>query len=392
MSLHPQLIGILSQNIGGGGGGGEVVLDPELGDVTFLAGFESANENEIVAVGGTGTAGTLSSAQAKFGSQSLLLSGAVESVYSVTEPFTGIDGNPTFVVEAWIYLTENIGIGENRTVLKTDDDSVQLMIWQNPGDFPLMVPAIIVGGIFVPGFSTSPVSSGQWHHVVWAYSSGGGVAAVAVDGVRSGQNAEITANTSGHTSFSLGGTYPGPDGPPASAFQGYLDEVRISTGVLRYGGSAGSPLPDTFDVPTEAFPRVGNLISDPTFTGATNVWNVNSEAGFTFDTPGLRFPTSSVIPADPEFPEFGDITTINFADQVVDGLTIGVTYAVAIEASGNDLFAEVADGGTVLASFGPGINGTVSSTFVATSTTVTVTVGNVGTAGTILSASISQVV
>lgn len=181
---------------------------------------------------------SVSTTQKKFGSGSLNI-GVSGGYHLVTDKLTDFNfGSGSFTAEAWVYPTSSVSSGIYGVVTQ----------FGTGGNFGWFLG--LVGGALTFFWSTTGADNpsigavwtstlNQWHHVA-ADRDALGILRVYVDGVVIVSSA-VTAGFYASTS----NVAVGNDLTTNRAFPGYIDEVRISKGVARYGGA--------FTPPTAAF-------------------------------------------------------------------------------------------------------------------------------------------
>jgi hypothetical protein len=216
----------------------QVSGDTNWSNVVLLLKFNGANGSTTFTdssdyartIVGVGTA-QISTAQSRFGGSSLLCDGNGDYVYdnSVSQLF--IDTSD-YTIEGWFYTAET---GVVRDLI-TWGLTPYWNIWKNATNqliFSINGADRITGGTFTPN---------TWNHV--AVSRQSGTNRLFLNGALIGSYVDNTSVTAGVVRI---GHYPGAD---ASAFNGYIDEVRITTDVARYTGA--------FTAPTSEFIVGGN--------------------------------------------------------------------------------------------------------------------------------------
>ena len=163
-------------------------------------------------------AATLSTAQFKFGSASLVT--GTSNFLTVGSNADFNYGTGDFTIEGWFYpnaLSGTQGLFDQRTAAT----EVAIMMDMNSSG----VVRLYVNGSYVISSNTS-VSAGQWTHI--AVSRTSGLTTMYIGGVQ--QSATYTDTNNYPTRPIAIGSYFGG----ASYFSGYIDEVRVSKGIGRY--------------------------------------------------------------------------------------------------------------------------------------------------------------
>jgi hypothetical protein len=222
----------------------DAVIDPFYPSVSLLLGFEQRDGQSgfindalaafLVAPSGNAQADT---AQFKFGTASLLLDGTDDFVTVPNNAaFSVTNGDLTF--ECWIKRTASKlqAIATKRAPANSSEYDFLVNAGNN-----LQLAVRNAGGAVVVIIGSGTVTN-NWHMV--AFSRQGSVWRVFLDGVLQGQATESSPPD--------GSTNPlliGRDGAvfPARDFDGWIDELRFTSGVCRYTAN--------FTPPTAAFPR-----------------------------------------------------------------------------------------------------------------------------------------
>ena len=188
----------------------------------------SSYSRSVTAVGNA----TQSTAQSKWGGKSAAFDGSGDYLTAAVPAF----GSSDFVVEMWAYFTS---IPEAYTGL-FDARAAQ-------GRYP----TLILNGSSIAFFTNSSfainggtVTTGQWHHIALARSSG--TTRLYLNGSQTGSAFTDSNNYLSATSLVIGSLFDG------YGLNGYIDDLRITVGSAR--GMTGS----TITVPAAAFPTVGS--------------------------------------------------------------------------------------------------------------------------------------
>jgi hypothetical protein len=167
----------------------------------------------------------LSNAQSRFGDTSLYLDGAGDCIrISTTNPTISLVGD--FCVEGWARLTG----GATLAPFVATVGSGVWHIGRSSAGFLTLYSA--VGTAVITGATTVP--NDTWLHWVWERVSG--VHSIYLDGVSQGTHSHSSTITP--TTLVLGATSTTATNPMA----GYLDEVRVTSGVSRYGANFTPPI------------------------------------------------------------------------------------------------------------------------------------------------------
>lgn len=219
-------------------------LDPQWPSVVLLSHMDGDNAGTLFRDTSTGKTITAvgnaqtSTAQSKFGGKSLLLDGSGDWLTSTDADYNL--ANNDFTIEFWAYFVAGghgsaysrlIQIGPNSTAgglyIITDNltnpTAIFVQAYNGTGYVNLTNPG-------------ATLSNAAWHHI--AYTRKGAVNTLWVDGVQYA-TLDVSA-TFNRTELYIGGS------DAAEAFNGHIDEVRITNGVARYTGA--------FTPSTTAFP------------------------------------------------------------------------------------------------------------------------------------------
>jgi hypothetical protein len=247
--------------------------DPFFSNVVLLAGFDGTNGATAATDEATGKALTflgnaqLATATKKFGTAALTLDGTGDSVTTPDSADWDFTGN--FTIECFAY-SNNTGINgiliaqwtsfPNRAWQLRSDGNVPEFVMSNDGSASTTVLS-----------SSTTISTGSFNHI-----------AVDYDGTkyRLYLNGVMTASSTTHITINPSAAVLsiGADGGGSSfAYNGFIDEVRITKGVARYASDSG------FTVPSVKFPR----------RTATNAYSAIVEANDTV--------SSSAVLKDPNF-------------------------------------------------------------------------------------------
>lgn len=206
----------------------------------------------------TRTAGaTLSTAEKKFGAASMAFSGANQQMLSVPDSadwlfgaYTGTPGTGDFTLETWIhipalgaarYFLSQYNTGSNQRSFAWYYDAASpanlYFSWWPNGSTAGAVHAIGLGAITTGMLNT-------WVHL--AVSRNDGVLRQFVNGAMVSKDTVTSSNFNSTMSLDTGSYNAGAAG---GSFNGYLQELRITKGVGRYGSDS------SFAVPTAPYPR-----------------------------------------------------------------------------------------------------------------------------------------
>lgn len=211
------------------------------GSTTFLD--SSQYFNTVTAFGNAQITAT-----SKFGTGALICDGTGDSIASTVSEL-GIAGTPLsatntspYTIECWAYFN---AINRVQILVAIDTGALGrfFRLWQD-GDDELKFRWEDTGGVWDPAneliTTTANIATGAWYHIAADKDSTGKVR-LYVNGVMLASDTPVNSAI-------------GPTGDPVSAgasFIGFIEEVRISRMISRYGDVHGD---SSFTPPTEAFP------------------------------------------------------------------------------------------------------------------------------------------
>jgi hypothetical protein len=232
-------------NFGGGGGGG----DPNFASVALLLHFP-ASGTTITDSSGTpatvtannGAAG--STTQIKYGVGSLFLDGT-NDVVTTNRDNSGTIGTGQFTLEAWIrpdtaqtgriISAQTAGAVNPVIAIRVDSTGALTFILRNSAGAGTLVLSSATGLV--------AMNDSAWYHVA-VTRDGSNAVNIWLDGTSVASSTSATS-PSGAGVWHIGNQF-GTAGGAAEYFAGYIDDVRITTGVCRYTG--------TFTPPAAQFP------------------------------------------------------------------------------------------------------------------------------------------
>lgn len=217
--------------------------DPDFSSVVLLMHMEtltdSSNSGHTPSLNGSAT---LSSSQAKFGTQSASIPAVAGSFISIPDDIDFTFGTGDWTMEAWVYINTPTGNGQRAFLSKwLNNGNLTLhMSYQNDGKYSI---AWSDNGSFDAGktaVGTAVFPTATWAHM--AVVRDGTTMRSFIDGT-----ADVTLNMSTSVLFdsSVDFRIGNNENDASSELDGFIDEVRITKGVARYTAN--------FDVPTTAF-------------------------------------------------------------------------------------------------------------------------------------------
>lgn len=188
--------------------------------------FDSASGNDLETVGNA----QVSTVQAKWGTTSLAFDGTGDWLVQIDRPALRL-GTAAFTIEMWVYRSASGTYGLVSKGTNTTGWSVSL----NASN---QVVFSFAASIFN---STGTVAATTWTHIaVVREGTGASQTKIYINGTNDG---------TGTVATDFSGTdvmYVGADRVAGSAFNGYIDDLRITNGIARYTAN--------FTPPTAAFP------------------------------------------------------------------------------------------------------------------------------------------
>jgi hypothetical protein len=255
------------------------IAPPLIAQLNFEGTFaDSTGGNTITAPtsGGTGSGVTLSSVQAKVGTQSLFVpnvAGASTPLsYEVYTLSSFFNGAPTYTISTWIYPT----------ALPASSDSVIYMLTNSTGNvcaYPYINSVGNVGIAFYTtsgilsygGLSTRTISINTWSHIVVVFSSG--TASLYINGILAITPITYTGtvclynNTGAPTRLQIGA-----GGFAYGGYAGYIDDLRIYNTAL-----TSTQINTIYTIPLTT--AVSGVAISPQQTRlTTSTWNQNGVA------------------------------------------------------------------------------------------------------------------
>ena len=168
----------------------------------------------------------VSSAQSKYGSQSIVLDGEGDYLSIASNPDFGF-GTGDFTIEGWFYKTavSTQYLFDTRSTLNENSIAVQS---NGAGTLRLFV-----NGAFVLTSSNAHTNN-AWNHL--AISRASGVTRFFINGVVSTNTYTDTTDYGTAKPFVIGAQYNG-----TTAYNGYIDEFRVTKGLARYTANFTPP-------------------------------------------------------------------------------------------------------------------------------------------------------
>jgi hypothetical protein len=198
-------------------------------NTSFLLNFTNAAilDNAMIKVMETVGNAQIDTTIKKFGTGSVKFDGNGDELLF---PTISVISGASFCCEAWVYISS---LAADIVVFGGQDtganNNVQLYIATNGS-----VTGWINGAL--PSSASGAVTTGQWYHIAWARE--GNTVRIFIDGTLAASGTNGNAGNIMRVG-SIGGT-------TRKWFNGYLDEIRITTGIPRYTAA--------FTAPTAAFP------------------------------------------------------------------------------------------------------------------------------------------
>lgn len=190
---------------------------------------DNAAKNSIETAGNA----QVSTTQAKFGTGSLYFDGTGDWLVIRDQPYLRF-GTGNFTIEFWVYLASG-DTGSNRGLVAKGGASTGWLVSLNTTQkvvFTYTTSTIT---------STGSITTNAWNHIaIVREGTGTNQTKIYIGGSNDGTGTVSTDFTQTES------MYVGADRSAASPMKGYIDDVRITTGVARYTAN--------FTPPTRAFP------------------------------------------------------------------------------------------------------------------------------------------
>jgi hypothetical protein len=187
--------------------------------------YDATSKNDLETVGNA----QISTTQSKWGGSSMSFDGTGDYLYGPTSRMLVL-GSGDFTVEGWFYFN-SVASG---VLLDWRSDGAGFDFYISSGTLNLST-----SGTYYGGTSGITLVTGQWYHI--ALTRSGTAWRIYVNGA---SYANIT-NSTNFTATILRVGY----GTGATYFNGYLQDLRLTTGYARYTGAS-------YTVPTSAFPTL----------------------------------------------------------------------------------------------------------------------------------------
>lgn len=228
------------------------LMDSNIGSTSCIMGFEGAdaavaiiNERNVpMDSDKLGTTAETDTAQSKFGSASLRASSGSQAL---SDNAGWHFGSGAFTVEAWVRFSA-VGAGTDRVIMGQYDTGANQRSWAlritTANNLDIIVSSTGASGTSKASGAWAP-STGVWYHVAADFD--GTNYRTYINGVMNGKTGTPVTLLDSTAQFTVGGFLN--SGAHSGAFNGWIDEVRVTKGVARYASDAG------FTAPTAAFPR-----------------------------------------------------------------------------------------------------------------------------------------
>jgi hypothetical protein len=202
--------------------------------------IDNAMMNDLETVGNA----QISTSVSKFGGGSMYFDGTGDALFSPYSPNLNL-GSGDFTIEGWVYFSS---LPSNNYVLFAsygNSTSAQRWIFgydtrsvtSSPGLFFTVINSSNSVIVDVPGGGTSGWATGTWYHV--AITRSGSSWKLFRDGTQNGSTVTDTDAIPDPTANGLNiGTEPDKS---SAAFNGYIDDLRITKGVARYTANFTAP-------------------------------------------------------------------------------------------------------------------------------------------------------
>lgn len=242
--MLPGLAGIGGQSITAAA----AASDPNFANVKLLCGFEGADGGTtFVDESATGRALTrfgtpeIDTAQFKYGSSSCLFDGFGDDIRANDSADWDLGTNP-FTMEMFWRPSSLAGDGANQTFLSQWSGTTAWAFYYESGVFKFLFTD--TGGVNREVTVATAFSANTWYHIA-IDRDGSNKYRLFKDGVMVASATITQTPRAGNGTLWIGGL----DGFNQYSVMGWLDEVRMTMGVSRYGSDSN------FTPPTAAFPR-----------------------------------------------------------------------------------------------------------------------------------------
>ncbi len=226
--------------------------DPDFSSVSFLSGFEGADEATTFDDEGPGdhtiTAvadAQVDTGQKKFGDSSVEFDGAGDGLLCDNHA-DFLFGSGEFTIELFFRMRSNVN-----TFLVAMYDTNSQQSWaiarENDGDIGLIISTTGSNAINSPKATGQTTSNDIWYHLAVDKDSGDKYRFY-LDGVMKASRTASETLHAGTGKLSIGG-HTASGSMAGSYHDGWIDELRITKGVARYASDGG------FTVPASAYPR-----------------------------------------------------------------------------------------------------------------------------------------
>lgn len=209
--------------------------------------FDNSTKNNLQTVGSAQVSTTFE----KYGTGSMSFDGNGDYLISPYSPSIDLVG-ASFTIECWVYTT-NLKAGGQR-IFSTGGGAVG---WSNTTGIHVLfqindssgaISLQIASGTATPRSlsSTATVSANTWTYLAAVFDASSNTIRLFINSTI--RSAVVAAPSRPSTNPTLNiATIPGENGSSSSAFQGYIDDLRVTKGIARYSAS--------FTPPTQAFPN-----------------------------------------------------------------------------------------------------------------------------------------
>lgn len=221
-----------------------VLFLPGVGEHNSLSIYDYCSFNKIVTLVGNVK---ISTTQSKFGTGAIYCDGFNSAlIVGIGGDWAFLHNNTDFTVEGWVYWS---GGSSDLTLLSTAASTGHIGIY-----FPLLgsngnkLHIQIFRGVSdskLAYTSTTGLTANTWTHIAFCYDSSTNNGYFYINGTQAGQGAPTVSGTwpshsSSNPSFSLAvGRYQYMT--PGGHFNGYINHLRITRGVIRYTTSFTAP-------------------------------------------------------------------------------------------------------------------------------------------------------
>ena len=209
---------------------------------SFLLNGTNSNIVDQSAMNLLGTIGQaqVSTAQSKFGGSSMLFDGTGDYLQMPPSDLLATWFNSDYTIEYWVYPNAfaSSANGGSNVYSQSDPASTSEYFSFGPRASGVVVWYYYNGAVQI--VTSGTISTGVWTHLAWTYQKASNTMRIFINGVLN-----TTTTISGTPSISTTANPILVGASTTVGFNGYIDDLRVTTGIARYTS--------TFTPPTSAF-------------------------------------------------------------------------------------------------------------------------------------------